>query len=58
MEVVPTGIDTKKFARGAGKTFRKRHGIPADTFVIGHIKRLAAGVKNWSFNACRCPISK
>ncbi len=41
MEVVPTGIDVKVFARGAGKAFRKKFNIPADAFVIGHIGRLA-----------------
>ncbi len=48
MEVVPTGIDTKVFARGAGKSFRKKLNIPTDAFVIGHIGRLASE-KNLEF---------
>ncbi len=39
--VVPTGIYVKQFTRGAGKSFRKKHNIPADAFVVGHLGRLA-----------------
>jgi glycosyltransferase involved in cell wall biosynthesis len=38
--VVPTGINTARFASGAGAGFRKRHGIPAGAFVVGHLGRL------------------
>jgi glycosyltransferase involved in cell wall biosynthesis len=38
--VVPTGIDTTRFALGDGAGFRKRHGLPAGAFVVGHLGRL------------------
>jgi 1,2-diacylglycerol 3-alpha-glucosyltransferase len=38
--VVPTGIDTARFASGDGARFRKRHGIPTGAFVVGHLGRL------------------
>lgn len=41
IDVVPTGIYTEQFARGAGKAFRKKCNIPADVFVVGHVGRLA-----------------
>jgi len=41
IDVVPTGIYTEQFARGAGKSFRKKLNIPADVFVVGHVGRLA-----------------
>ncbi len=41
INVVPTGIYTDQFARGAGKAFRKKLNIPADAFVVGHVGRLA-----------------
>lgn len=40
ISVVPTGIDTARFASGDGAGFRQRHGIPADAFVVGHLGRL------------------
>lgn len=40
IDVVPTGIDTRKFAAGDGAAFRRSHGIPADAFVAGHLGRL------------------
>jgi 1,2-diacylglycerol 3-alpha-glucosyltransferase len=40
IHVVPTGIDTARFASGDGARFRERHGIPAGTFVAGHLGRL------------------
>ncbi|EIQ01496.1 glycosyltransferase [Opitutaceae bacterium TAV1] len=42
VHVVPTGIDTRELARGNGARARKRLGIPARAFVIGHLGRLAA----------------
>lgn len=41
IDVVPTGIYIEQFVRGAGKMFRKKHNIPSDAFVIGHVGRLA-----------------
>lgn len=40
ISVVPTGIDTARFASGDRTEFRQRHGIPADVFVVGHLGRL------------------
>jgi len=48
IDVVPTGIYTEEFARGAGKAFRKRQNIPADAYVVGHVGRLASE-KNLEF---------
>jgi 1,2-diacylglycerol 3-alpha-glucosyltransferase len=39
--VIPTGIDTNRFANGDGAAFRNRRGIPADAPVVGHVGRLA-----------------
>lgn len=39
--VVPTGVDTKRFAQGDGSGFRRMLGIPDDAFVVGHLGRLA-----------------
>jgi len=41
IDVVPTGIYTEQYARGAGKSFRKKLNIPANAFVAGHVGRLA-----------------
>jgi glycosyltransferase involved in cell wall biosynthesis/pimeloyl-ACP methyl ester carboxylesterase len=41
MEVVPTGVDLERFAKGDGKTFRQEHQIPLDALVVGHAGRLA-----------------
>lgn len=40
IEVVPTGIDTGRFAAGDGAAFRRRHGMPDSAFVVGHLGRL------------------
>ncbi len=50
VEVVPTGIRIERFARGDGRAFRRRHGIPEDAFVVGHVSRLAPE-KNLGFLA-------
>ncbi len=50
VEVVPTGIYGERFIRGAGKALRKKLGIPADAFVVGHVGRLAPE-KNLEFLA-------
>jgi len=41
IDVVPTGIYTDQFSRGAGKAFRKKSNIPEDAFVVGHVGRIA-----------------
>jgi glycosyltransferase involved in cell wall biosynthesis len=48
--VVPTGVDTKKFAQGDGLSFRRSHGIPAEAVVAGYVGRLAPE-KNLTFLA-------
>jgi glycosyltransferase involved in cell wall biosynthesis len=46
--VIPTGVDVSRFAEGDGAAFRTAAGIPVDSFVIGHVGRLAPE-KNLSF---------
>lgn len=41
VDVVPTGIYTKEFAKGDREAFRQQLHIPADAFVVGHVGRLA-----------------
>lgn len=41
MTVIPTGIDLTRFNSGDGAAFRKDRCILDDTFVIGHVGRLA-----------------
>ncbi|MCX5700445.1 MAG: alpha/beta fold hydrolase [Candidatus Omnitrophica bacterium] len=41
MEVIPTGVDVKRFSQGGGKAFREQNQIPPDALVIGHAGRLA-----------------
>lgn len=48
--VVPTGVEMERFADGNGERMRRRLGIPADAFVVGHVGRLAAE-KNLDFLA-------
>jgi len=48
MEIVPTGIDLKRFSKGDGKVFRQQNQIPSDALVIGHAGRLASE-KNLDF---------
>ncbi len=48
IEVIPTGLRVNEFSRGAGRAFRKKQGIPADAFVVGHLGRLAPE-KNMEF---------
>lgn len=47
---IPTGIDPDGFACGDGAAARKRHGLPAESFVVGHVGRLAPE-KNLTFLA-------
>lgn len=46
--VIPTGIDTQRYAAGDGRAFREKHRLPPDAFVAGHIGRLAPE-KNLAF---------
>jgi 1,2-diacylglycerol 3-alpha-glucosyltransferase len=39
--VVPSGVDTARFARGNGRVWRERLGIPGSACVFGHLGRLA-----------------
>lgn len=48
--VVPTGVRLERFSHGDGARFRRRHGIPDDVFVVGHLGRLAPE-KNLEFLA-------
>lgn len=41
LEVIPTGVDVKRFAQGSGPGFRAAINIPDGAFVIGHVGRLA-----------------
>lgn len=50
VEVIPTGIDAERFASGDGRRFRRRHCIREDSFVVGHVGRLAPE-KNCRFMA-------
>ncbi len=50
VEIIPTGVDTVRFARGDGPGFRSRHGIPKSAFVVGYVGRLAPE-KNLGFLA-------
>lgn len=40
LEVVPTGIDIKKYGHGSGIRLRQQLRIPSDAFVVGHVGRL------------------
>jgi len=48
IQVIPTGINLPLFAGGDGQAFRRKYGIPARAFVLGHAGRLAAE-KNLGF---------
>jgi len=50
IDVVPTGVQTRLFAEGDGSALRRRLGIGPETFVIGHVGRLAPE-KNLGFLA-------
>ncbi|MDD5409345.1 MAG: glycosyltransferase, partial [Candidatus Omnitrophica bacterium] len=41
MEVISTGVDLERFAKGDGKAFRQENQIPPDALVVGHAGRLA-----------------
>src|SRR6185295_1399035 len=50
VKVVPTGVDIWRFSKGARIKFRNALKIPPDSFVIGHVGRLAPE-KNLEFLA-------
>ncbi|ATJ81636.1 glycosyltransferase [Halomonas beimenensis] len=50
VRVVPSGVDTARFAEGDGPACRERLGIPETAYVIGHLGRLAKE-KNLGFLA-------
>ena len=50
IEVVPTGVDVGRFARGDKQAWRRRLGIPSTAPVVGHVGRLAKE-KNLAFLA-------
>lgn len=52
--VIPSGVDTRLFMSGDGAGFRRRRGIPASAFVVGHVGRLETE-KNLGF-LCRAVI--
>jgi 1,2-diacylglycerol 3-alpha-glucosyltransferase len=41
IEIIPTGVDVPRYARGNGEAFRQQHQIPSDAFVVGYVGRLA-----------------
>jgi endonuclease/exonuclease/phosphatase family metal-dependent hydrolase/glycosyltransferase involved in cell wall biosynthesis len=41
IEVIPTGVDVPRFAKGDGAALRRELGIPPEAFVVGHLGRLA-----------------
>ncbi len=50
IEIIPTGVDTRRFSRGDGARFRRQREIPEDAFLIGYVGRLAPE-KNLAFLA-------
>ena len=50
IEVLPTGVEIQRFARGDGAAFRRAHRIPTKAFVAGYVGRLAPE-KNLAFLA-------
>jgi glycosyltransferase involved in cell wall biosynthesis len=50
VDVVPTGVDTSRFAGGNGARLREQLDIPRDAPVVGHVGRLAPE-KNLAFLA-------
>lgn len=41
VSVIPTGIDTARFAKGDRSGFRAKYNLAADDWVVGHVGRLA-----------------
>jgi glycosyltransferase involved in cell wall biosynthesis len=38
--IVPTGIETERFAAGDGNALRREFSLPEDAFIVGHVGRL------------------
>lgn len=59
IEVIPTGVDSERFAQGDGQRFRQQMKIPPIAFVVGHVGRLAPE-KNLAFlaDAVSCFLHK
>jgi 1,2-diacylglycerol 3-alpha-glucosyltransferase len=41
IDEIPTGVDTRFFARGKRRKFRSAHNLTEDTLIVGHLGRLA-----------------
>ena len=41
IEIIPTGVDLDFFAKGDGNHFRNKYGIAPESFIAGHVGRLA-----------------
>ena len=41
IEIIPTGVDVRRFSRGDGAQFRRQREIPEDALLIGYVGRLA-----------------
>jgi glycosyltransferase involved in cell wall biosynthesis len=41
VRVIPTGVVLEEYSAGDGGRARRRHGLPEEAFVIGHVGRLA-----------------
>lgn len=50
IEIIPTGVEIRRFAQGDGAAFRRRRRIPRKAFVAGYVGRLAPE-ENLSFLA-------
>ncbi len=50
IEVIPTGVDLRRFAHAKGARARRALKLPREAFVVGHVGRLAPE-KNLSFLA-------
>jgi glycosyltransferase involved in cell wall biosynthesis len=50
IEIIPTGVDTRRFSRGDGARFRRQREIHEDALLIGYVGRLAPE-KNLAFLA-------
>jgi glycosyltransferase involved in cell wall biosynthesis len=41
IEIIPTGVDVRRYAHGDGWKFRGAHDIPSEALVVGYVGRLA-----------------
>lgn len=44
---LPNGVDCKRFARGDGPAFRRKHGLPTDALVILNLSRIDPQKNQW-----------